>query len=116
VGGTRAGAAAGNAARVPAAWEARIACFPLCADPANPRRCPPSSPRGLPPSCVVVEDSRIGLKAAKAAGMTCIVTKSSYTQNEDFTGADRVVDSLDAGGVTLEGLAELAASRAARAA
>lgn len=26
--------------------------------------------------CVVVEDSAIGLAAAKAAGMTCIVTKS----------------------------------------
>lgn len=28
------------------------------------------------PSCVVVEDSAIGLAAAKAAGMKCIVTKS----------------------------------------
>jgi beta-phosphoglucomutase-like phosphatase (HAD superfamily) len=27
-------------------------------------------------SCVVVEDSAIGLAAAKAAGMKCIVTKS----------------------------------------
>jgi beta-phosphoglucomutase-like phosphatase (HAD superfamily) len=27
-------------------------------------------------SCVVVEDSNIGLSAAKAAGMKCIVTKS----------------------------------------
>jgi len=26
----------------------------------------------------VVEDSAIGLAAAKAAGMTCIVTKSGY--------------------------------------
>jgi hypothetical protein len=29
-------------------------------------------------SCVVVEDSTIGLAAAKAAGMTCIVTKRGY--------------------------------------
>uniref|UniRef100_A0A7N0UTI3 Uncharacterized protein n=1 Tax=Kalanchoe fedtschenkoi TaxID=63787 RepID=A0A7N0UTI3_KALFE len=29
-----------------------------------------------PSSCVVIEDSAIGLAAAKAAGMTCIVTKS----------------------------------------
>ncbi|RZR95343.1 hypothetical protein BHM03_00024177 [Ensete ventricosum] len=29
-----------------------------------------------PSSCVVVEDSAIGLSAAKAAGMTCIITKS----------------------------------------
>ncbi|KAG2494894.1 hypothetical protein HYH03_007132 [Edaphochlamys debaryana] len=34
-----------------------------------------------PKKCVVVEDSRIGLRAAKAAGMTCIITKSSYTQD-----------------------------------
>ncbi|EEE59363.1 hypothetical protein OsJ_11458 [Oryza sativa Japonica Group] len=31
-----------------------------------------------PSSCVVVEDSTIGLAAAKAAGMKCIVTKSGY--------------------------------------
>ncbi|TKW00549.2 hypothetical protein SEVIR_8G117400v4 [Setaria viridis] len=31
-----------------------------------------------PSSCVVVEDSNIGLAAAKAAGMKCIVTKSGY--------------------------------------
>lgn len=28
--------------------------------------------------CVVVEDSAIGLAAAKSAGMKCIVTKSGY--------------------------------------
>ncbi|XP_024441949.1 CBBY-like protein isoform X2 [Populus trichocarpa] len=32
-----------------------------------------------PSSCVVVEDSAIGLAAAKAAGMKCIVTKSGKT-------------------------------------
>ncbi|GBF97519.1 hypothetical protein Rsub_10442 [Raphidocelis subcapitata] len=69
-----------------------------------------------PKRCVVVEDSRIGLRAAKSAGMTCVVTKSSYTGGEDFTGADRVVESLDAGGVTLAGLAELLAAAAATAA
>ncbi|EFJ48545.1 hypothetical protein VOLCADRAFT_104725 [Volvox carteri f. nagariensis] len=47
-----------------------------------------------PARCVVVEDSRIGLQAAKAAGMTCIITKSSYTQDEDFSGADAVFPSL----------------------
>ncbi len=61
----------------------------------------------------MVEDSRIGLRAAKAAGMTCIVTKSSYTKNEDFTGADAVTDSLDAGSVTLASLSALAAKAAA---
>merc|ERR1719199_328326 len=54
-----------------------------------------------PAACCVVEDSQIGLGAAKAAGMTCVVTKSSYAFREDFAGADAVVDDLDAGGVDL---------------
>jgi HAD superfamily hydrolase (TIGR01509 family) len=50
---------------------------------------------GLDPSqCVVVEDSRNGLLAAKAAGMHCIVTTNGYTQNEDFAQADLVVSEL----------------------
>ncbi|KAK8684445.1 hypothetical protein V6N13_040472 [Hibiscus sabdariffa] len=47
-----------------------------------------------PSSCVVVEDSAIGLAAAKAAGMTCIVTKSGYTADEDFLNADAVFDCI----------------------
>ncbi|KAM0940799.1 putative phosphoric monoester hydrolase [Dioscorea sansibarensis] len=47
-----------------------------------------------PSSCVVVEDSAIGLAAAKAAGMKCIVTKSSYTTEEDFLTADAVFDCI----------------------
>jgi len=43
-----------------------------------------------PSSCVVIEDSAIGLAAAKAAGMKCIVTKSGYTSEEDFLNADAV--------------------------
>ena len=50
-----------------------------------------------PATCVVIEDSHIGLTAARAAGMHCIVTKSAYTADEDFTGADCVVADLDAG-------------------
>ena len=44
--------------------------------------------------CIVVEDTHIGLGAAKAAGINCIVTKSSYSANEDFTGASKIVDEL----------------------
>lgn len=44
--------------------------------------------------CFVVEDSRNGLLAAKAAGMNCIVTPSFYSKDEDFTEADIVVSSL----------------------
>lgn len=47
-----------------------------------------------PSSCVVVEDSAIGLAAAKAAGMKCIVTKSGYTADEDFLNADAVFDCI----------------------
>ena len=62
--------------------------------------------------CVIVEDSHIGLGAAKAAGIACIVTKSSYTANEDFTGASMIVEDLGddpATGVTLETLKSLIA-------
>lgn len=45
--------------------------------------------------CVVIEDSRNGLLAAKAAGMRCVITTSAYTLDEDFTGADWVVPALD---------------------
>mmetsp|Transcript_14117 Transcript_14117/g.23471 ORF Transcript_14117/g.23471 Transcript_14117/m.23471 type:complete len:312 (+) Transcript_14117:16-951(+) len=49
----------------------------------------------VPPSqSVVIEDSGIGLRAAKAAGMACLVTISTYTAEEDFSGADRIVSSL----------------------
>ncbi|KAJ8612582.1 hypothetical protein CTAYLR_009794 [Chrysophaeum taylorii] len=51
-------------------------------------------------ACVVVEDSSIGLRAAKAAGMWCIITKSSYAHREDFGIADKVVDDL--GEITLD--------------
>jgi len=47
-----------------------------------------------PSECVVVEDTRIGLLAAKAAGMHCVVTTNGYTKDEDFTEADLVVSEL----------------------
>jgi len=48
-----------------------------------------------PMKCVVVEDTNIGLQAGKAAGMQVIITKSIYSENEDFADADIVVDSAD---------------------
>lgn len=50
-----------------------------------------------PAQCVVVEDNRNGLLAAKAAGMLCVVTTNPYTASEDFRGADMVVDQLGDG-------------------
>lgn len=50
---------------------------------------------GLDPrEVVVVEDSANGLRAALAAGLTTVVTVSSYTRDEDFAGAALVVSSL----------------------
>jgi HAD superfamily hydrolase (TIGR01509 family) len=48
----------------------------------------------VPDQCVVVEDSRNGLLAAKGAGMRCVVTTSVYTRDEDFTEADSVHSEL----------------------
>ena len=47
-----------------------------------------------PEECVVIEDSRNGLLAARGAGMHCIVTTNGYTEKEDFAGADLVVQEL----------------------
>jgi HAD superfamily hydrolase (TIGR01509 family) len=52
-----------------------------------------------PNCCFVIEDSRNGLLAAKGAGMHCLITKSFYAVNEDFSEADMVVSCLgDPGG------------------
>eukprot|EP00879_Flechtneria_rotunda_P023992 GHRR01025412.1.p1 GENE.GHRR01025412.1~~GHRR01025412.1.p1 ORF type:complete len:203 (+),score=56.98 GHRR01025412.1:317-925(+) len=68
---------------------------------------------GLNPArCVVIEDSRIGMLAAKSAGMTCVITKSSYTQNEDFSSADAVYSCIGdspADGFSLADLSNLLA-------
>ncbi len=44
--------------------------------------------------CVVIEDSRNGLLAAKAAGAFCVITANGYTEDEDFAEADLVVSEL----------------------
>jgi len=66
--------------------------------------------------CVVIEDSRNGLLAAKGAGLPCLITTSTYTVDEDFTEADRVVPELGDEpnvNITLADLRELAAEVAA---
>ena len=50
-----------------------------------------------PARCWVIEDSHIGLNAGKSAGMNVCVTKSIYTEEEDFTGNDLCVKDLDSG-------------------
>ena len=43
---------------------------------------------------LVVEDSRVGMMAAVAAGITCLVTVNGYTEKEDTSGAALVVSEL----------------------
>ncbi len=47
-----------------------------------------------PADALVIEDSRNGLLAAVNAGLRCVVTRSSYTQEEDMHEAILVVSSL----------------------
>ncbi len=44
--------------------------------------------------CLAIEDSRPGLLAANAAGITTLVTVNSYTCEQDFAEAALVVDGL----------------------
>jgi beta-phosphoglucomutase-like phosphatase (HAD superfamily) len=51
----------------------------------------------IPPErCLVVEDSRNGVRAAKAAGMTVAAIPCRATSHEDFSPADLVLPSLEA--------------------
>ena len=43
---------------------------------------------------LVIEDSPRGLKAAKAAGLTCWAIPGQHMSAEDFTEADRVLDDI----------------------
>lgn len=43
---------------------------------------------------VAVEDSRVGVEAAKAAGLFCVAVPSSLTAGHDFSQADLVLRSL----------------------
>jgi beta-phosphoglucomutase len=47
-----------------------------------------------PSDCLVIEDSPLGVKAAKAAGMRCLAVANTHPQHE-LQEADEVVDSLE---------------------
>jgi HAD superfamily hydrolase (TIGR01509 family) len=68
------------------------------------------------PDCVVIEDSRNGLLASLGAGMPTLITTSTYTKDEDFKGAAKVVPELGDPPnvlVTLKDLKAIGAQRAA---
>lgn len=47
-----------------------------------------------PRNCLAFEDSKNGLRAARAAGLKTVITVNDYTQAQDFTGAQIVFDQL----------------------
>jgi len=47
-----------------------------------------------PEDCIVIEDSPLGVKAAKAAGMRCLAVTNAHSK-EELAQADRTVDSLE---------------------
>lgn len=48
----------------------------------------------IPNRCLVIEDSVVGVQAAKAAGMACLAVTTTYPAGE-LTAADWIVDNLD---------------------
>jgi HAD superfamily hydrolase (TIGR01509 family) len=62
-----------------------------------------SDAMGLRPGdCVVIEDTRNGLMAATAAGMTCLITPTGLSLHDDFSEADLVVRELGEPGMTAQ--------------
>ena len=49
-------------------------------------------------ACVAFEDSAIGLRAAKEAGVFTVVTPTKWTKCDDFTRADVRLNDLSAAG------------------
>lgn len=57
--------------------------------------------------CVVIEDSMVGLRAAKAAGMKCVITYTPQTDKEDFYAEGADAKLLDFGKVGKDGVSGL---------
>ena len=55
-----------------------------------------------PAECVAIEDSALGLMAARACGIPTVITVSDYTRGQDFSGASLVCDSLDSNGQRID--------------
>jgi len=57
-----------------------------------------------PARCMALEDTPLGLAAARAAGMLCVAVPNADTASADFSAADRCFPSLDAVAAALDGL------------
>ncbi len=44
--------------------------------------------------CIALEDSQLGLRAARAAGLRTWITRNAWTRNHSFEGAEAVYDDL----------------------
>jgi beta-phosphoglucomutase-like phosphatase (HAD superfamily) len=47
-----------------------------------------------PQQCIAIEDSENGLQSALAANLPTLITISSYTRSQDFSGARAVLSDL----------------------
>lgn len=48
-----------------------------------------------PENCLVIEDSQNGVRAAKAANMTCVGFRNPNSGNQDLSDADWIIDSFE---------------------
>ena len=59
-------------------------------------------------ACAVLEDTSHGMRAAKDAGMICVVTPSEFAKDHDFTDANLVLKDLETPKpFTVQGMASL---------
>ncbi|MDD9953396.1 MAG: HAD family phosphatase [Candidatus Woesearchaeota archaeon] len=55
-----------------------------------------------PESAVVFEDTEVGVRAAKAAGIDVVAVPNDFTKEQDFSGATLVLKSLEKNAVIVE--------------
>jgi beta-phosphoglucomutase-like phosphatase (HAD superfamily) len=47
-----------------------------------------------PDECLVIEDSKLGVEAAKKAGMKCVGYRNPHSGDQDLSEADIVIDNF----------------------
>lgn len=45
--------------------------------------------------CIAIEDSTVGVTAAKEAGIRCLAVPCEFTKNQDFSRADMVLEDIE---------------------